>query len=126
MVVQKVLRVGICPVEDSGTQKLDQRFGLAEVPTCMREELKNILSFYHMEQVEEGHIKERLDRFADWLSRAIEQCPGYMGKTVLVDIPQEFVFFLPGIQEVLVKKGFFPVYVMDRNDPWRMVIYPTW
>ncbi|MFZ3054878.1 MAG: hypothetical protein WA091_02765 [Minisyncoccales bacterium] len=122
---KKVLRVSPLPFEGAG--KLHQRFTLEEVPVYMREELLAIISFYHVDVVDGKLISERAVRFGDWLDRAMKEAlfdADEASKNVLLDLPGDHGFLLPAFQKVVEEKGFFPVYVLDREDPWRMLITP--
>jgi len=119
------LRVSTLPRETA--RKLHKRFTLAEVPNYMREELLDIISFYHIDKVDGKLIAERAERFRSWLERAIKRASVSSSEEismVLLDLPADHGFLLPALQEVLVKKGLQPLYVLDREDPWRMVIFP--
>ena len=119
------LRVSTLPRETA--KKLHQRFTLVEVSSYMREELLDIISFYHIDKVDGKLIAERAERFRGWLERAIKIASASSPEEismVLMDLPADHGFLLPAFQEVLVKMGLQPLYVFDREDPWRMVIFP--
>ena len=123
---KSILRVSPLPRE--GAEKLHQRFSLTEVPVHLRVELEEMILFRHMDVVEGQQIVERAERFGDWLGRAMKEAFLFADEAtreVLMDFPPEAGFLLPAFQKVVEEKGFRPVYVSDREDPWKMVIFPT-